>query len=399
MDFLPHLSLHGNAVYCPSRISGLNRGEGQVEEVKSNRQSHKSREAPSCRQIAATKPRPNRSRSAVTPALFRGSLHRHVDRSRHSTTNRSPDISSPRSRARNSLMYLKIWMRWMAQMCVLASVGVGAFVAGHEALAYATTAPRFTVQQISFEPTLHVSQQSLEELLALPPNANIWTINEESLRRRIIAHPWIEDASVDRVVPDTVHVHVKEHVAVATVLAEELYLINSVGQVFKRVEFGEQNDLPIISGLSAEQLAEASSGKPTQLKRMLDAINLYHAKNRPTLGEIHLRSDGAITMYVGDLPSQIELGRMDVKQAMRRFDDLRTRLGSAASRLSVVHLDGRTQSNGGFRVTARFAHQHDEQSLFFGRSIEPQPKNSPSPMLTSRERRKSWRNYHESQQS
>lgn len=236
---------------------------------------------------------------------------------------------------------------------------------GREVYEYATTSARFEVQHLVYEPTEHVDDATLRELLAIAPATNILSLDLEALGRTIAAHPWVAQASVTRNLPDTLAIEVVEHEATAIVLAGRFYLVDERGVPFKQLERGERGELPIITGIEREALreTEARDRAVSTIARGLEVLRIYQAKQRPRLGEIHLGEDGSVTLYTANTGTALLLGRSEFEARLARWDALRLALGERAERLAVVHLDHESKPDRRDRVVARFVSDRDHDLL------------------------------------
>jgi cell division protein FtsQ len=236
-------------------------------------------------------------------------------------------------------------------------------IGGREVYEYATTSPRFEVQHLIYEPSAHVDDDGLRELLAIEQGTNILACDLPELSERIAAHPWVAEATVTRNLPDTLEITVVEHTPEAIVLAERFYLVDGAGVPFKPVERNERGELPIITGIDRAQLASDRPAAVARINEALAVLSTYRAKQRPRLGELHLDDDGSITLYTAESGTQLRLGRSEFETRLERWDALRAALGDRADRLAVVHLDNESKPDRRDRVVARFANERDEAVL------------------------------------
>lgn len=236
---------------------------------------------------------------------------------------------------------------------------------GREVYEYATTSSRFEVQHLTFEPTEHVDDEALRELLAIAPATNILSLDLDQLGARLTEHPWVAQAIVTRSLPDTLAIEIVEHEAAAIVLAGRFYLVDEHGVPFKQLERGERGELPIITGIERDSLRDpaARDRAVTTIARGLAILDLYQAKQRPRLGEIHLADDGSVTLHTAQTGTQLVLGRDEFEARLARWDALRMALGDRAERLAIVHLDHESKPDRRDRVVARFVSEHDEAVL------------------------------------
>ncbi|MCH9686767.1 MAG: FtsQ-type POTRA domain-containing protein [Deltaproteobacteria bacterium] len=224
-----------------------------------------------------------------------------------------------------------------------------------EGYAYATTSPRFEVRGLLYEPTPHVSDTRLRELMALPPGTNILSLDLDAIAARIADEPWVARASVVRVLPDSLEVSVQEHEPRAVLLlAGRLLLLDDSGVPFKTLESGERGRLPVLTGFDDVVTQGGPETWRQPVTRGLALLEAYQAKRRPRLSEIHIGSTGELTLYTAEMGSQLRLGRGEHEPALARYDALRAALGEEAEKLAVVHLDGSRAPGRPDRIVASF---------------------------------------------
>jgi cell division septal protein FtsQ len=183
----------------------------------------------------------------------------------------------------------------------------------------------------------------------------------ERWRRRVMSSPWVEHASLRRVLPSTVEVTLSEREPMAIGrLGADLYLIDADGHVID--EYGPEYarfDLPIIDGLSgspdgggaavdegrarlADRLLVSVGRQPAMLRRLsqIDVSNVRDAvvllENDTTL--VHLGDDQfleRLQSYV-DLSSALHDRFTDIEYADVRFD----------SHIYVRPVGGRSEGRG-----------------------------------------------------
>jgi len=230
-----------------------------------------------------------------------------------------------------------------------------ALLAGaREGYDYATTSPRFEVRALLFEPTTHIDHEAVRALMALPPGTNILSLELEDIAARVVSNPWVETASVVRVLPDALDVSVVEYEPRAVLMAAKPMLVDGKGHAFKRLEAGERGRLPLVTGVSDVMLLTNPEESELRITRAIDVLTAWETKIRPRLGEIHVAEAGEVTVYTAEVGTQLVLGRGELAPALERYDALRAAIGDDAETLAVVHLNHTPGPDRPDRVIATF---------------------------------------------
>lgn len=250
--------------------------------------------------------------------------------------------------------WLRTAARWGLRVGIAGGLSYAALFGVQEGYEFATTSPRFEARGLVFEPTPHVDDEALRDLMGIKPGTNILALEIDALAGRVSAHPWVRRATVTRELPDTLLVDVEEHEPQAVLLAGGFFLVGEDGVPFKPLEAGERGTLPIITGVDPSTMFAVPDEAKKQVSAALEVLRAYRAKRRPRLSEVHVDHTGAITLYTADLGSQLRLGREDTDGALARYDALRAALGEESDKLAVAHLDQTSIDRGRDRVVASF---------------------------------------------
>ena len=97
---------------------------------------------------------------------------------------------------------------------------------------------------------------------------------DDAVTHEVRENPWIASAEVHRVLPHTIVIDVREHVAAAVVQLGSLYLVDADGHPFKRAELGTDDGvgLPIITGLDRETYLANPAGTAAQIRSAMAAL-------------------------------------------------------------------------------------------------------------------------------
>jgi cell division protein FtsQ len=203
---------------------------------------------------------------------------------------------------------------------------------------------RFAVTEIVVSGAKRRTAEDLETEAGLTRGQNVFTVDLERVRARLLNDPWISDATLARRLPGTILVQVTEREAGAIVALDGTYLASRDGEIFKRFEVGDPTDLPIITGIASDQVAEDRDGVTSMIRRAQDLASDYEhgpLAERAPLEEIHLGRDGTVNLVVGKDAIGIALGdppfRRKLDEAARVLAEL-DRRGAKAETIMIDNL-------------------------------------------------------------
>jgi cell division protein FtsQ len=208
---------------------------------------------------------------------------------------------------------------------------------------YVTTSPRFAVRTVLVEGERRRSAVAVADAAGVAVGKNIFALDLHHAGQLLAQDPWIERATVTRKLPSTVAISVVEREAyAAAVINGELYLATRDGDLFKKLGEDDPSDLPVVTGITAEQIARDRAGVVLAVKRVLDVVEDFErtgiAKRYP-VEELHLEKDGVLTVTIGKEAIALHLGmppyRDKIEQASRVLNEVARRKANA----QVIFLD------------------------------------------------------------
>ena len=176
---------------------------------------------------------------------------------------------------------------------------------------YVTSTPRFAVKEIDVSGNARRTPDDVATEAGITKGENVFALDLDRARARLLADPWIREASIGRRLPGTVTVQVTERDAAAIVALGDSYLASRDGDVFKRLEPGDPTDLPAITGLTPDAVAQDREGAIRSIRRALDLAAEYERSPlaaRAPLEEVHIAQGEALTLFVGKSAIALELG-------------------------------------------------------------------------------------------
>jgi cell division protein FtsQ len=211
-------------------------------------------------------------------------------------------------------------------------VGIGSGVAWG-ARRYVRSSPRFVVSEIVTSGGKHRGPDELAGIAGVAKGQNVFTIDLDRSRARLVSDPWIESAEVTRQLPGTISIRVSEREPAGLVaMPEGTYLVTREGAIIKRVEAGDPVELHVVTGVPLKLLVDDRDGASRTIKKALDLSSDYdHSPLAPhaPLEEVHVEANGDLSLVVGKSGVVLRMGvppyRKKLEQSVRIIAEVERR--------------------------------------------------------------------------
>lgn len=207
----------------------------------------------------------------------------------------------------------------------------------------ATTSDRFALEQLVVSGSTRFSEPELCKLMALELGDNLFAVDLPGAERRLAEHPWIESVRLHRKLPSTLEIELVEYRAKAlALLGDQLYLVTELGHPIVPFDLNERGDFPVVSGVTLEEL---TVDRQRALERIASGIALLELYQRSSLAqnydaqEVHLGSDGAISLVIGERGTSLMLGRGPIEQKLLMAARVLGKVRAGGELPKVVFLD------------------------------------------------------------
>ena len=236
----------------------------------------------------------------------------------------------------------RLWSIVRVVLGVAAVVGTSLLVAA-SAHRYALTSPRFSVKNLVVSGSTRFHEGEVRELAGIPAGANIFALDPRGVEARLLQNPWIAQARVNRKLPSTLEVELKQRDATAiAAVGERLYLVSKEGEPFKQVEAGDPFDLPVVTGLHAENLQRERGLELERLGVGLEVIRQYGRLGMSRVSapeEVHVGDAGQITLTVGKEGVVLALLTKNLRQRLLMAERVVTEMRQSGRLPGVVFAD------------------------------------------------------------
>jgi cell division protein FtsQ len=180
------------------------------------------------------------------------------------------------------------------------------------------------VKRVTIEGNRIVETAELTQLIKVPKNTQLQEIDLMAVRRDIMSHHFIKDAVVERDLPATLKVTVKERVPLAIINSTEILYLDEDGVVLPHSISKQLFDLPVLTGMpDGLALAPGAILKNADIQEALKILactklvnkELYHL-----ISEVRLRNGGDIVLYASEWGVPIIFGQGEIPSKLVRLE-------------------------------------------------------------------------------
>ena len=142
----------------------------------------------------------------------------------------------------------------------------------------------------------------------------------DPIRDRIQEHLWVGTVGLRRLLPDTLYIHVQEHVPAARATLPESYLISTEGIIFKKLDAKDPQQLPVIAGFT-----KAKTESDLLHRRLLESLAVINrlettgALEPFGLAKVVWKQERSLSLITDKGSFRIELGEGPWKEKLDRL--------------------------------------------------------------------------------
>ncbi len=207
---------------------------------------------------------------------------------------------------------------------------------------YVMTSPRFAVTDIEVVGGERRTPDTVSAESGIGVGGNVFALDLDAARARILADPWISEATLARRLPGTILVQITERKPAALLAVGDTLLVTSQGEPFKRVEPGDPVDLPLVTGLRPDELTGDHEGATRTIRRAIDLAAEYEASSlsrRSPLEEVHVSPEGTFTLVVGRSATELVLGGPPFRRKLDQAARVVAELDKRGAKADAIMLD------------------------------------------------------------
>ena len=175
------------------------------------------------------------------------------------------------------------------------------------------TSSVFHITNITISGNHILTKTDLIYYMGIPQEANLLNLNIDTLYKKLIAHPWIQNATIHRRLPDTLAIHIQERIPVALIMIDKLYYVDREGVVFDKINRDIGCDFPIITG------PHSFSQLPVYQPLINKVLPLITDRTNQLISEIHLDLTHGVTLITLNDAIPVKLGFRNLPERLKRF--------------------------------------------------------------------------------
>lgn len=260
----------------------------------------------------------------------------------HPRNRRRIDAAAKRASLKSALLRVG---KGVAQVGLILGLAVAAGYFAPDAYRWARHSKALAVKQIHFRGLQRLTESELLRVAGLSLGKNLIDLDPEAAERALSAHPWVKRSEVRRQFPSTLTVEIEEHVPEAMVSLGDLYLVDSDGEPFKRVQAGDPGDLLLISGVERESYVRAPQREKKRLAQALGVASAYGdspLNRRAPLSEVRMEQNEVVLVLKG-AGEEVRMGEGNTEEKLSWLERIYAELLSKNLRAEVIHLDNRAR--------------------------------------------------------
>jgi cell division septal protein FtsQ len=209
---------------------------------------------------------------------------------------------------------------------------------GHWVYVHLLGDPYFRVRKVEVEGGRKIPKETLLSLMVMEGMPNLFSVRLQELVKRLESHPWIKEVRVRKVFPNKIVIQIEERKPMAIIQLEELYYIDTQGEIFTPVGERDEYNYPYVTGLTRRALEKDPEEAKRLIAKALELLRIVGQRKVPPLeeiSEIHMEKAFGIHCFTKAEGVEVKMGWEDLEEKLKRlsliWSDLRKRGLSAVS--------------------------------------------------------------------
>ena len=178
--------------------------------------------------------------------------------------------------------------------------------------------PYFEIKEISVRGLKELTEKDVLASAEIKPAQNLLAINTDAVIRRVAANQWVKNVYIGRELPNKLVLEVQERSPLVLVKqGSNFYLMDGEGFVFKKLGKSDEVDLPILTGINAEDKTKSPLFLST-LNLLKTVSSSSHYAYLGTISEIHIDDVFGLSL-ISDTGLYLKLGMGGFESKLKKL--------------------------------------------------------------------------------
>ncbi|OGP74556.1 MAG: hypothetical protein A2W09_07780 [Deltaproteobacteria bacterium RBG_16_50_11] len=244
----------------------------------------------------------------------------------------------PRTREEKGGEKFQRWLRKLLRIAAQLLLLFFFLFLGHRVYIHLMEGPLFRLREIEVKGNRQIPQEALLSLTLIEGMPNLFTIRLKEVTKKLESHPWIDQVQGRKVFPNKILIEVVEKKPIAILQLEELFYIDTKGEIFSRVGERDGYNYPILTGLTRGVFEKEPEEAKRLVTKALELLMVVEREKVPPLeavSEIHMEKTFGITCFNQAEGLEVNMGWDRYGDKLRRLSliwaDLKKRGWAAVS--------------------------------------------------------------------
>lgn len=173
----------------------------------------------------------------------------------------------------------------------------------------------FKAESLTVTGAHRLTEEQVLQQSQITKGTNILSVNISRVRKRLLAHSWIEEVEVSRELPTGISIRIKEQQPLAILDLGRRFIINTQGELFKEMDASDQCPLPVISGLEFSDINVRGESRSVPFDAVMKILALGKKPESvlpcKLIKRIRVDREMGLTIYAFDRIKAIKIGYDD----------------------------------------------------------------------------------------
>ena len=148
----------------------------------------------------------------------------------------------------------------------------------------------FKIERIKVTGNHYLSEKNIQDIAKVDLNQSMFAINLANITDMLLENSYLLGVSVSRVLPSTLLIDVQEREPLMYLADQAVYMVDESGMILKKLPRMMMGKLPIVTGLSQQQVSTDSSRLQAAVN-LIKKIQEVDASLLPLISEINFQKN------------------------------------------------------------------------------------------------------------